>query len=84
MKSAFVVMLTGVILAITTSLASAQEPQQRTQPSGRATMLKDANASAQADTDMSYGGAEATQSAAGSRLSKPCSPGTRCHVFSKH
>lgn len=45
------------------------------------TMTNDADASAQADTDMSYGGAPDTRSASGHRVGKMCWPRSECDVF---
>jgi hypothetical protein len=84
MKSAFVVTAAGAILVVAASITSAQESQQRPQPSARATMQDNANASAQSSTDMSFGGVEATRSAAGDRRSNTCATGGRCDLFSKH
>lgn len=84
MKSTVVVTAAGAILMVAANITSAQETQQRAQPSARATMQDNANASAQASTDMSYGGIEATRSAAGDRRSNTCATGARCDLFSKH
>jgi hypothetical protein len=44
-------------------------------------MTDDADASAQANTDMSYGGMPDTRSASGLRSSKTCWPRPECDVF---
>jgi len=44
-------------------------------------MTNDADASAQAGTDMSYGGAPDTRSASGHRTGKMCWPRPDCDVF---
>ncbi|MBB2925841.1 hypothetical protein [Paraburkholderia silvatlantica] len=45
------------------------------------TMTDDADASAQAATDMSYGGTPDTRSASGHRAGKTCWPRPDCDVF---
>lgn len=50
--------------------------------SAHRTLLDDANASAQAATDMSYGGTADTRSAAGQRTGgKPCLPRSQWDLF---
>lgn len=48
------------------------------------TMTDDANASAQASTDMSYGGVQDTGSASGHRTGKMCWTRPDCDVFFGH
>ena len=48
------------------------------------TMTDDADASAQASTDMSYGGTPDTRSASGHRTGKMCWPRPDCYVFYGH
>lgn len=45
------------------------------------TMTDDADASAQASTDMSYGGMPDTHSVSGHRTGKACWPRSECDVF---
>lgn len=47
-------------------------------PEGRQAMSQDANASAQADTDMSYGGTADTHGMSGTRVSAPTRTGKVC------
>ncbi|MFX1765294.1 hypothetical protein PWP93_22460 [Paraburkholderia sp. A1RI-2L] len=47
-------------------------------------MIRDADASAQAATDMSYGGTPDTHSAAGHRTGKACLTRSECDIFSGH
>ncbi|WP_322050478.1 hypothetical protein [Paraburkholderia bannensis] len=44
-------------------------------------MTNDANASAQAGTDMSYGGMTDTRSASGHRIGKACWPRSDCDIY---
>lgn len=77
------------ILAVCVSAMAAGTPgtslaRDETAPpeSGHRALLDDANASAQAATDMSYGGTADTRSAAGQRTSsKPCLPRSQCDLF---
>jgi hypothetical protein len=85
MKSALFVTVTAAVLLVSASITNAQDMQPRAQPSARATLQDDANASAQASTDMSYGGSVATRSEAGA----PPRPTPRAYarqrnLFSKH
>jgi cytoskeletal protein RodZ len=85
MKSAFFVTVTGATLLVSASVTSAQDIQQRAQPSARSTLQDDANASAQSSTDMSYGGIVATRSEAGAPPPRnPCAYARQCNLFSKH
>lgn len=61
--------------------AHTEDAPSHTQPSSHQRMQDDANASAQASTDMSYGGAPDTRSASGKAASPPCGPGLRCDVY---
>ena len=65
MKSAFVSTVTGAVLLVSAGCTSVQEAQQSAQSPARATMVENANASAQSSTDVSYGGVPDTQSAEG-------------------
>ena len=51
------------------------------QQNAHQTMTDDADASAQASTDMSYGGMPDTRSAAGHRTGKACWPRSECDIF---
>jgi hypothetical protein len=87
MKSAFVSTVTGAVLLVSAGCTSVQEAQQSAQPPARATMVENANASAQSSTDVSYGGVPDTRSASGSTRSTSsptCVTGFRCDLFSKH
>lgn len=55
--------------------------QQGAQPRAQQRMTDAANASAQATTDISYGGTLGTHGASGYRIGKPCSPRAQCDVF---
>ncbi|WP_310633930.1 hypothetical protein [Paraburkholderia sp.] len=61
-----------------TSLAKDEPVSQDT---AHRALIDDANASAQAATDMSYGGTTDTRSAAGQRTVKPCWPRSQCDIF---
>jgi orotidine-5'-phosphate decarboxylase len=91
MKRALISTAAGVTLLAAASLTSAQQQQQpeqqNVQPSARQTMEENANASAQSNTDMSYGGVPDTQNATG--VLRPIRPDTcpsspRCNLYSKH
>jgi hypothetical protein len=87
MKSAFVSTTAGAILLVSAGCTSVQEAQQSGQPSARATMVENANASAQSSTDVSYGGVPDTRTATGgtrSPSSPTCVTRLRCDLFSKH
>jgi hypothetical protein len=55
-----------------------------TQERAHQTMTNDADASAQASTDMSYGGVPETHGASGHRTGKMCWPRPDCDVFFGH
>ncbi len=87
MASALISAATGAILLASAGITNAQETQQSAQPSARATMVENANASAQSSTDVSFGGVPDTRSAAGGArsLSPPtCPTRLKCELFSKH
>jgi hypothetical protein len=90
MKPALISTAAGVVLLATASLASAQQQQpeqQNVPPSARQTMVENANASAQSNTDMSYGGVPDTRNATGAlTLIRPdtCPSSPRCNLYSKH
>lgn len=85
MKSAYFVTVIGAILLVSASLTNAQDMHLRAQPSARASLQDDANASAQSSTDMSYGGIVATRSEAGAPPRPSlCTDARQCNLFSKH
>jgi hypothetical protein len=87
MASAFASKTTVVILLMFAGIANGQETQQTAPPSARATMVENANASAQSSTDVSYGGVPDTRSATGSKRSDSsptCANGVQCDAPSKH
>ena len=85
MKSAYFVTVIGAILLLSASITNAQNVQLRAQPSARASLEDDANASAQSSTDMSYGGMVATRSEAGAPPRPSlCADARQCNLFSKH
>ena len=84
MKSAFVLTAAGAVLVVSAGCTSVQETQQSVQPSARATMVENANASAQSSTDMSYGGVPDTRSATGGTRSPTCATRLKCDPSSKH
>jgi hypothetical protein len=84
MKSAYVLAAFGAIMLGSTSIATAQETQQSAQPSARAKMAENANASAQSSTDVSYGGVPDTRSASGRMRSTTCATPDQCDLSSKH
>ncbi|PXW25410.1 hypothetical protein [Paraburkholderia caballeronis] len=54
---------------------------QPSRPPPHQKMQDDANASAQASTDMSYGGAADTRSVSGNAANQRCLPRARCDIF---
>ena len=87
MKSAFALPAAGALFLLSAGCTSVQETRQSVQPSARATMIENANASAQSSTDVSYGGVPDTRSAAGgtrSPSSPTCTTRLKCDLFSKH
>lgn len=84
-KSAYFATVTGAVLLVSASITNAQDMQPRAQPSARASLQDDANASAQSSTDMSYGGIVATRGEAGAPpRPTPCDYAHQCNLFSKH
>ncbi|SAL41814.1 hypothetical protein AWB64_04456 [Caballeronia sordidicola] len=80
----------GAFLLAMASGATGQESQQQpvqqdARPTGQAAVVHDANTSAQATSDTSYGGTQDTRSARSS-MSRPrqCIGGTQCDVFFGH
>jgi hypothetical protein len=84
MKSAYVLAAVGAITLGSTSIATAQDTEQSAQPSARARMAANANASAQSSTDVSYGGVPDTRSAAGGTRPTTCATHDLCDVSHKH
>ena len=87
MKLASALTAAGAIFLVSAGCTSVQETQQSVQPSARATMVENANASAQSSTDVSYGGVPDTRTATGrsrSPSSPACATRFRCDLFSKH
>jgi hypothetical protein len=87
MKSTFVSTVACAVLLVSAACTSAQETQQSVQPTARASLVENANESAQSITDVSYGGVPDTQSASGSTRSPgppTCVTGPRCDLPSKH
>jgi hypothetical protein len=84
MKSAFVSTVTCAVLLVSAGCTSVQEAQQSAQPSARATMLENANASAQHSRDVSYKGVPDTRAATGgarSPSSSTCATRLKCDLF---
>ena len=87
MKLASALTAAGAIFLVSAGCTSVQETQQSVQPSARATMVENANASAQSSTDVSYGGVPDTRTATGGARSTnapTCATRTQCNLFSKH
>ncbi|QGZ63152.1 hypothetical protein [Paraburkholderia acidisoli] len=63
------------------ALASDDAATQAAQPRAQQRMTDAANASAQATTDMSYGGTSDSRGASGYRVGKPCTPRAQCDIF---
>lgn len=87
MKPALISTAAGAVLLVSASLTSAQQPQQQqqnVQPSARQAMVENANASAQSNTDMSYGGVPDTQSSIGAIRPDLCPASPRCNLYAKH
>jgi hypothetical protein len=85
MKSPLFGTVSAAILLVSAGITNAQDIQPHEQPSARATLQDDANASAQSGTDMSYGGIVATRSEAGAPARPTqCTYARQCNLFSKH
>lgn len=87
MKSAFVSTVTCAVLLVSAGCTSVPEAHQSVPPPARATLVENANESAQSTTDVSYGGVPDTQSTSGNARSPgppTCVTGPRCDLFSKH
>jgi hypothetical protein len=74
--------LAGALLMTIPAAAWADDVAQSSEPS-KATMQNNANASAQATTDMSYGGATDTRTSSGMPMmhSRSCSTGPQCNIY---
>src|ERR1700709_539685 len=84
MKSAFALTAAGAIVVVSAGCTSVQEAQQSAQPSARATMLENANASAQHSRDVSYKGGPDRRAATGgarSPSSPTCATRLKCDLF---
>ena len=81
MKKLLAVPVVGALLfAAAGEAVGAEAPQDQTTP--KATMFDNANASAQATTDMSYGGTSDIQSASGTMQHwRKCSTGPQCNIY---
>ena len=64
-------------------VATMAEDIAQSSDASKATMQNNANASAQATTDMSYGGAMDTRTSSGRTMpsTRNCSTGTQCNVY---
>lgn len=83
LRLALIATCVAVVAAGAPGTARAQNesvPQERSHQ----TMIDNANASAQASTDMSYGGTADTRGASGQRAGKTCWPRAECDVFFGH
>ncbi|WP_321818224.1 MULTISPECIES: hypothetical protein [unclassified Paraburkholderia] len=79
-RLAFIAAILTVAAATAPGTAQSQS-EPISQERAHQTMTNDANASAQANTDMSYGGMPDTRSATGSRRSKACWPRSDCDIY---
>jgi len=81
MKRLLTLPVAGALLFAAAGVAvGAEMPQSQATP--KATMQDNANASAQAATDMSYGGTSDDRSASGATLhSRQCSTGPQCNIY---
>jgi hypothetical protein len=70
-----------LLLGAAGTVSAADMPQQDDSSSGQATMMQNANTSAQSSTDMSYGGVSDTHSAAGWRTRTCTPPRPQCDIF---
>jgi hypothetical protein len=83
-RLALIAVCVSVVAIAAPGTARAKDPPV-TQERAHQMMTDDADASAQASTDMSYGGAPDTGSASGShRTGKMCWPRPDCDVFFGH
>ncbi|WP_322032780.1 hypothetical protein [Paraburkholderia sp. J76] len=83
LRLALIATCVAAVAAVAPGTAHAKDeslPQERSHQ----TMIDDANASAQASTDMSYGGTPDTRGASGQRAGKMCWPRAQCDVFFGH
>ncbi|QGZ56953.1 hypothetical protein [Paraburkholderia acidiphila] len=83
LRLALIALCVAAVAAVAPGTARAKDepvPQER----AHQTMTDDADASAQASTDMSYGGTPDTSSASGHRTGKMCWPRPDCDIFKAH
>ncbi|MEM5404066.1 MULTISPECIES: hypothetical protein [Paraburkholderia] len=83
LRLALIAACVAAVAAATPGTARAKD-EPVSQERAHQTMTDDADASAQASTDMSYGGTPDTHSASGHRTGKMCWPRPDCDVFSGH
>ncbi|TKC87772.1 hypothetical protein FAZ69_15935 [Trinickia terrae] len=85
MKSRFVWPLSAALLLAAAGAVSAAEtqpqPQDQQQSQGQATMMQNADTSAQTGSDTSFGGVGDTRSASGGVKSRGCTPKSQCDIF---
>lgn len=83
LRLALIATCAAAVAAVAPGTALAKD-EPVSQERAHQTMTDDADASAQAGTDMSYGGTPDTHSASGHRTGKMCWPRPDCDVFSRH
>jgi hypothetical protein len=79
-RLAFIAAIVTVAAATAPGTAQSQN-EPISQERAHQTMTNDANATAQASTDMSYGGMPDTRSTSGSRSSRPCWHRSDCDIY---
>ncbi|NIE65706.1 hypothetical protein [Burkholderia sp. Ax-1719] len=79
-RLAFIAAFVTVATATAPGTAQAKD-EPISQERAHQSMTNDANASAQAGTDMSYGGVPDTGSASGHRIGKSCWPRSDCDIY---
>ncbi|MCP3710290.1 hypothetical protein M3I54_25545 [Paraburkholderia sp. CNPSo 3274] len=83
LRLALIATCVAAVAAVAPGTARAKD-EPVSQQRAHQTMTDDADASAQASTDMSYGGTPDTRSASGHRTGKMCWPRPDCDVFFGH
>lgn len=83
LRLALIAICVAAVAAVAPGTARAKD-EPVSQERAHQTMTEDADASAQAGTDMSYGGTPETHSASGHRTGKMCWPRPDCDVFFGH
>lgn len=83
MKKLFALPVAAALLMGWVGVAVAADMQQDGSSASKTMMQNNANASAQAttDVDMSYGGTMDDRTAAGSMHARQCSTGPRCNIY---